>query len=236
MIIQAYPNNFDAASLSSPPKRQSTLPDGLHILGTALMITLLSVIVVASYHRLMALMTPQSQAGFLEYLAEIGSFCFAALMGTLCVIRLKPTKQAKGIAPILSAIAGTFALTVVNIVPVTELSPTLKSVAVLMMVSGTFLSVYCLAHLGRSFSILPQARKLVTTGPYGLVRHPLYMTEAIASIGVITLHFSIISVLTGLALLALQLRRVAYEESVLREAFPDYTEYAARVPRFIPWG
>ena len=34
--------------------------------------------------------------------------------------------------------------------------------------------------------------------------------------------------------LAFQWRRVLYEEAVLRRAFPEYDDYARRVPRFIP--
>jgi protein-S-isoprenylcysteine O-methyltransferase Ste14 len=38
--------------------------------------------------------------------------------------------------------------------------------------------------LGRSISILPQARQLVTSGPYAFVRHPLYLGEMTAMLGI----------------------------------------------------
>ena len=54
-----------------------------------------------------------------------------------------------------------------------------------MIVFGTLASVYCLYYLGRSFSIMACARELVTHGPYGVIRHPLYVAEAITVLGII---------------------------------------------------
>jgi len=45
--------------------------------------------------------------------------------------------------------------------------------------------VYAVLHLGKSFSIMPQARRLVIGGPYRFVRHPLYFAEELAVIGVL---------------------------------------------------
>ena len=38
--------------------------------------------------------------------------------------------------------------------------------------------------LARSLSIMPEARKLVTTGLYARIRHPLYLAEDIALLGI----------------------------------------------------
>ncbi|MFH1469445.1 MAG: methyltransferase [Pseudomonadota bacterium] len=42
------------------------------------------------------------------------------------------------------------------------------------------LVVAAFAALGRSFAVLPAARRLVTRGPYGWVRHPAYLGELLA--------------------------------------------------------
>jgi protein-S-isoprenylcysteine O-methyltransferase Ste14 len=44
-------------------------------------------------------------------------------------------------------------------------------------------SIYVSCWLGRSFSIFPEGRELVTHGPFSVVRHPLYLTEQIAALG-----------------------------------------------------
>jgi protein-S-isoprenylcysteine O-methyltransferase Ste14 len=103
-----------------------------------------------------------------------------------------------------------------------------------MILLGTLLSIYCLYFLGKSFSIMATARSLVSTGPYGIVRHPLYLAEAITVAGIILAHWSPLAVLLGLSQLAFQVRRMFNEEAVLRSAFSEYEDYSAKVPMMIP--
>lgn len=89
--------------------------------------------------------------------------------------------------------------------------------------------------LGRCFGVLPEARGLVTRGPYRLVRHPVYLGEIIALAG-LTLAAPGWGRLAIFAIfVAAQLTRMHLEEAALREAFPEYAAYAARTARFIPW-
>ena len=81
---------------------------------------------------------------------------------------------------------------------------------------------------------MPEARRLVTGGPYALVRHPLYAGEAVAVAGLAMQYAAPWSyVILGLQY-AFQLWRIVNEERVLRAAFPDYAAYAARTARLIP--
>jgi protein-S-isoprenylcysteine O-methyltransferase Ste14 len=96
------------------------------------------------------------------------------------------------------------------------------------------LMLYPLTALGKSFSLMPQARKLVTSGPYAIVRHPLYLIEE-AVIASVLLQYAWYTALPFLAVhIAVQIRRIRLEEEVLRNAFPEYTAYAERTPRLIP--
>ena len=47
-----------------------------------------------------------------------------------------------------------------------------------------------IAYLGKSFSIIPQARRLVREGPYSVVRHPLYLAEEVALLSCLLRFFS----------------------------------------------
>jgi protein-S-isoprenylcysteine O-methyltransferase Ste14 len=88
--------------------------------------------------------------------------------------------------------------------------------------------------LGRSFSLIPQARKLVTSGPYAIVRHPLYLVEEAAVAGVL-LQYAWFAALPFLVLhVTVQIMRMQLEEKVLQKAFPEYAAYVRHTPRLIP--
>jgi protein-S-isoprenylcysteine O-methyltransferase Ste14 len=94
--------------------------------------------------------------------------------------------------------------------------------------------VIALSQLGRSFSIMAESRQLVTAGPYRLVRQPLYLTEAIASVGVFMQFASVWTALLLAVQIAFQLRRIRNEELVLTTGFPEYAAYSQTTARLIP--
>jgi protein-S-isoprenylcysteine O-methyltransferase Ste14 len=102
------------------------------------------------------------------------------------------------------------------------------------MFLGHVLAVYALAWLGRSFSIMAEARRLVTSGPYARVRHPLYLAEEIAVIGLFLQYASPSTALLVVAHLAFQLQRMRNEEQILRDSFPEYAAYARATRRLVP--
>ena len=89
--------------------------------------------------------------------------------------------------------------------------------------------------LGRSFGLLPAARRLVTGGPYRVVRHPIYLGYLIAHVGFLLGNFSLQNVLVLGALYCAQIVRMLREEAVLGES-GEYRDYAARVRwRLVPF-
>jgi protein-S-isoprenylcysteine O-methyltransferase Ste14 len=89
--------------------------------------------------------------------------------------------------------------------------------------------------LGRCFGMLPEARGLVTRGPYRVVRHPVYLGELGAAAGLVAGAPAPRNVIAMAALVAAQLTRMRLEERALERAFPEYTAYAARTPGLVPW-
>ncbi len=76
---------------------------------------------------------------------------------------------------------------------------------------------------------------LTTSGPYALIRNPLYVGSAIIAAGFAVAARSSLVVAGLMALFALvYLPVVRAEEEYLRSRFPEYAEYARRVPRFLP--
>ena len=48
---------------------------------------------------------------------------------------------------------------------------------------AVLIAVLAALDLGRSVSVMPEARRLVVQGLYRRIRHPLYLAEEIATIG-----------------------------------------------------
>jgi protein-S-isoprenylcysteine O-methyltransferase Ste14 len=100
---------------------------------------------------------------------------------------------------------------------------------------GAFaLGVYGLLYLRRSLSIIPEARRLVTCGPYRLIRHPLYAAEILAAFALVLARPGLWATLTLVPFIAVQMLRARFEEGLLSRIFPEYKPYAAHTRRLIP--
>jgi protein-S-isoprenylcysteine O-methyltransferase Ste14 len=88
--------------------------------------------------------------------------------------------------------------------------------------------------LGRCFGVLPEARGLVTRGPYSVVRHPVYLGELAACTGLVLAAPTARNFLVGIVFFVAQAVRMRLEEKELAEQFPEYRPYAAVTPRLVP--
>src|SRR2546421_9547490 len=96
-------------------------------------------------------------------------------------------------------------------------------------------AIYAMSHLRRNLSIIPEARKLTTTGPYRLGRHPLYFAEILAAVAlVLSAPYSTLLVALGV-FIVMQNVRASFEERLLRATFSEYAAYAKRTRRLIPF-
>ncbi|TMJ36275.1 MAG: isoprenylcysteine carboxylmethyltransferase family protein [Alphaproteobacteria bacterium] len=216
--------------------RQVKIGEFLGRVGIVLFFTIVATLKGISIAQLLAgsTVTPADN-WLLVLLSNFASLVYLCLVIAVAVFRLKPSRGAQGIEPRVTAMAATFLMLPLALLPLGNTPPATAAVIALCLVGlGSALSAYVLIWLGRSFSIMAEARRLVTRGPYAIVRHPLYLTEAIATIGMVVLNWSLIAVLLAAVLWALQLRRVRHEENVLQAAFPEYASYAARTPRWLP--
>jgi protein-S-isoprenylcysteine O-methyltransferase Ste14 len=177
---------------------------------------------------------PASWKFLANVVSRFSTILFLGLASILFLIRLEPIRKAKGILPRVMAIAGTFFVALLTFFPRASLSMTQTVIASLLSLVGTGISVFVLAHLGRSFSLMAEARKLVTTGPYRILRHPLYIFEAVASLGVLIQFSSFYTVVIFLSYCFLQFQRMKNEEAVLEMAFPEYQDYKSKTARLIP--
>lgn len=166
--------------------------------------------------------------------ARISLLIFLALLIVFHILRSRPIKKAVGWEAKLSALLGLTLGNLLLLMDRTTLPPALDLISAVLLLVGNYLCVVALLHLGRSISIMAEARKLVTDGPYRFVRHPLYLAEQIAIVGIFLQFLSWQAALLLLVHFIFQIRRMLHEERVLTETFPEYRDYAARTARLIP--
>jgi protein-S-isoprenylcysteine O-methyltransferase Ste14 len=175
---------------------------------------------------------------FTDYLFVLRQLLALAYF-TMLVVLYAARQPAKGtdhrLAVILVAFTGTFSAIAASFLPGNTIRPALFLPGDVLATVGLAYSVWGLAYLRRSFSIIPQARRLVTGGPYGLSRHPVYLGEIATAIGVNLATAGWPAALAVVYFVSAELLRMRWEERILAQTFPDdYPAYAARVPRYFP--
>jgi protein-S-isoprenylcysteine O-methyltransferase Ste14 len=108
-------------------------------------------------------------------------------------------------------------------------------VASLMSIAAFAFAVLGLGYLRRSVSIIPEARRVVTGGPYRIVRHPLYLAEITAAVALVLAAPYLTPVIALAAFVLLQGARARFEERLLTETFPEYAGYQKRTSALIPF-
>ena len=116
--------------------------------------------------------------------------------------------------------------------------PALEVVGVVLTYLGLGLTIWSRAHLGRYWSgvvALKQDHRLIQSGPYQVVRHPLYSGIILAAIGM-GLCVTTWSSLLGVALLTACFERRAHKEDTLlaSEFGAEFEGYRQRTGRLIP--
>jgi protein-S-isoprenylcysteine O-methyltransferase Ste14 len=165
---------------------------------------------------------------------RLSTIAFLLLLAAAVILRARPSGKARGIEPRISAFIGAFLVYAIALFPRGELSVAAEMVSTLLILLGSAAAVNALLQLGRSFSMMAEARRLVTAGPYRFVRHPLYLAEELAIIGIFMQFLSPWTTLVLAAQIAFQLRRMHNEEAVLAETFPEYAAYRDKTARLIP--
>lgn len=163
------------------------------------------------------------------------ALAYFTLLVVLYAVRLPQRGTDHRLAVIFIAFSGTFSAIGASFLPGGTHRDALVLAGDVLATAGLAYSVWGLAYLRRSFSIIPEARHLVTGGPYGLSRHPVYLGEVATAVGINLATGGWLSALAIAYFIGCELLRIGWEERVLSAAFPDdYPGYARRVPRYLP--
>ena len=170
----------------------------------------------------------------LRTFAQVTMLIFFVILVVMFAIRYVPQRTAPRFYARCAAVAGTFLSVGIVLLPPQELSSALYLISLILIITGTVFAILAGLVLGRSISILPEARRLVTWGPYAHVRHPLYLGEIVALVGITLQYLSAWALLLLGLQFAFQLQRMKNEERLLSQVFPEYADYMARTRRLLP--
>ena len=108
----------------------------------------------------------------------------------------------------------------------------------ILCLAGFALAVWARLHLGRNWGMpmtFKEGHDLVTGGPYGYIRHPIYTGMLLAIFGsALVTGPVLLAVFVGMAIYCVYSART--EEGLMMQAFPEqYTQYKRRTKAFIPF-
>jgi len=170
----------------------------------------------------------------LSVLSIFLSAVYLTCAGIILLLLKRPISRYKTAVPNLVSILAAFVTYLFVWAPRGSFTHVNVYFSYLLIVAGSFTMLASLLVLRRAFSVTPQARLLVTAGPYALVRHPMYVGSILVSLGLALLVDSPQAIGLFLVCGCLQIWRALYEERLLERNFADYAEYKRRVGRFIP--
>jgi protein-S-isoprenylcysteine O-methyltransferase Ste14 len=177
----------------------------------------------------------RTQAMYL--LNRVLTVVFFGFLVVIYAVRSKAIARDHNPLAIAAALVGSFVLYGLFLIPGQGRSTDIWVLAGsdMCLACGITWALYSLSYLGRRFSIVPEARGLVTSGPYRFARHPIYLGEIIAGFGLVlptllSLHAVVFAIFFGA-----QIVRSYYEERVLRSTYPQYEAYARHTRRLIPF-
>jgi protein-S-isoprenylcysteine O-methyltransferase Ste14 len=175
--------------------------------------------------------------GFSEPLTALVSLltmAFYLLLVAAYLRRTPSTRTDHRWASWLVALLGTGAPFAIPLVSHGPREGLVATTAAVVLAAGLAAMLWALGALGTNISVVPQAREVVTHGPYARVRHPLYAAELFNVVGLCLASTGPWPWLVLVALTLFQVLRARREEALLARELPGYAAYRDRTPMLVP--
>jgi protein-S-isoprenylcysteine O-methyltransferase Ste14 len=118
--------------------------------------------------------------------------------------------------------------------------PAWRTISVAASVAAAALFIWAIRHLGLAWrvkAVVTEDHRLVTTGPYAVVRHPIFTSLFLLLLGTAALLATPAAVVVSAAVFLYGTNiRVRAEDGLLLRRFGErFDAYARRVPAFLPF-
>jgi protein-S-isoprenylcysteine O-methyltransferase Ste14 len=136
-----------------------------------------------------------------------------------------------------------FVLMAVLVIPLTGHSPVWAGASAIaayaLLTLGGLLLFWVLRHnRPGNFNFRPEPpadNRLITSGPYHFIRHPMYLSLLLVMTGIVLLYGEPWRWLTLAILGAVLHFKARFEEHLLCACFPEYGDYKARTKSILPF-
>jgi len=108
----------------------------------------------------------------------------------------------------------------------------------LVMALIGIIAVWAIIIMNKKFNIASEVisgAKLIRSGPYKIIRHPMYLSVFIITLCWIIDYFTYARLIVTLILYFAVILKINHEEKLLKSAFPEYEEYQSQSKKLIPF-
>lgn len=154
-------------------------------------------------------------------------------------IRATRSKQDLAYLLILSIITIVLIMTLFSHAYIAPQSSTFVILGTILVILGVIGTFYCRHYLGKQWTAevnLQTNHQIIDTGPYTIVRHPIYTCAIILYLGTAMAFFNIVTALLVPIAILTYILKTAYEDAFLMTQLDGYKDYGQRVPyRLVPY-
>lgn len=162
----------------------------------------------------------------------LGMMVVETVVAVLFILRREPLTTSRRWGAWAATAIGTFGPLAIR--PTSDPVPGVGEAALVLQLVGAGFALAGLLTIGRSFGLVAANRGIKTTGPYSVVRHPIYAAYLVVNCGYLLENPSAWNAAVLSAALLGQIVRISCEEEVLSQD-PDYAAYRRRVRyRLVP--